>query len=399
MSLGNHNHTYYQLNIDLKAARGKLVDALDQYADLCLIVRNTHHQTSFKDIQPAGFPWSDVAPELLHIPLLETRLQEATQNLNRAYELGQARSSSAYSHPINKLPDEILAHIFCFATGTRPQDSHPIKESGTKLFPQYPDSLAQTCARWRQVALTCSALWTRIQLASHPTHFDSILDHAKLYAKRAGHHSLELYITDIQDEADLDLDSNIDGLGQFIVSIAPRTKSLEIVRSGSYTSEFEKESLAGVLQGCSEIFTGLAVCSKSLTYPGFIRPLDDDNKGWDMEVDLSPEQIERGLAHLTLLHTSQIFPPWGSTAYQGLVDLRLMPNHQFTYECPTIDAFEFIGILEASPHLRILHFGLDLNLSSHDASLDKVNVRLDDLEVLYLSASETYSPEDTEYEI
>ncbi|KAL5637327.1 hypothetical protein ACGC1H_001089 [Rhizoctonia solani] len=398
MSLGDYTHNHNQLRTELKATREKLVGALDRYADLCLIVRNTHHHTSFKDIQLAGFSWSDVASELLHLSLLHTRLQEAAKHLNRAYELGQARSHSGYSHPINKLPDEILAHVFRFAGAIRPQDSPSTRESSTKLFPQCPDSLAQTCARWRQVALTCSSLWTRIHLASHPTHFDSILDHAKLHVERAGHHSLELYIVDIRDVVDHDLASNIDDLEQFIASIAPRTNSLEIVRSGLYTSEFEKKSLAGILRGCSESFTTLAVRSRDLYRPGYIKPLDNSNKDWDMAVDLSPEQIERGLAHLIVLHASEISPTWSSTAYRGLVDLRLVPNYQSTLECPTINASEFIAILKASPRLRILHFGIHLCFS-HALSTDKVKVQLNDLEVLYLSASENHSPEDTGREI
>ncbi|KDN35473.1 hypothetical protein RSAG8_11556, partial [Rhizoctonia solani AG-8 WAC10335] len=202
----------------------------------------------------------------------------------------------------------------------------------------------------------------------------------------------------MQAEVDPDHNSNMDGLKQFIASIAPRTKSLEIVRSGLYTSGFEREGLAGILRGCSKIFTRLAMRSKGLCRPGYIRPFVENDKHWDRKVDLSPEQIERGLAHLTVLHASQISPEWGSTAYQGLVDLRLIPNHKYTRECPIIEASEFIAILKASPRLRILHFGLDLSFS-HGLSTDKVNVWLKELEVLHLSASGVYSPQDTEYEI
>ncbi|KDN35461.1 hypothetical protein RSAG8_11544, partial [Rhizoctonia solani AG-8 WAC10335] len=126
MSLNYYSSKHPKLKGDLTAAREQLFAALDQYAELCLNIRNTHHQASSK--QSTGFPWSELASELPFLPLLEARLQEATQNLNRAYELGQARTSPAYPPHIDKLPDEILTQIFRLA---QPRDLHPTGKYGT----------------------------------------------------------------------------------------------------------------------------------------------------------------------------------------------------------------------------------------------------------------------------
>ncbi|KAG8682945.1 hypothetical protein FRC11_014151, partial [Ceratobasidium sp. 423] len=224
-------------------------------------------------------------------------------NLTRAHDLGRARSGSDYPPPIDKLPDEILARIFQLAVLSEPRGLDLTGKRGARTFPRHPDSIAQTCARWRDVALACSPLWTHVYLAPHPTHFGSALDHAKSYAQRAGNLSLELHITDIEGQMEPDLGPNKNDWQQFLASIAPRTKSLEINRGDSAISGIGNETFAGILRGCSELFTRLVVHSDMLG-SGHIEPLnpDDDEEYWGpgtMKADLSREQIERGLEHLT----------------------------------------------------------------------------------------------------
>ncbi|EUC56347.1 F-box-like domain protein, partial [Rhizoctonia solani AG-3 Rhs1AP] len=384
-----------ELKGDLITAREQLFVALDRYTELCSKIRKTHHQ----DTQLAGFPWSEVASELPFLPLLEAKLQAATQNLHRAHELGRARTSSTYPPPIHKLPDEVLAQIFRIAAGVQLRDLHPIGKHGATTFPSYSDSIAQTCGRWRQIALECSPLWMHICLAPHPTQPELVFDRAKSCAQRAGQLPVQLRITDLEGQVDLDY-FNKNDIQEFFGSIAQRTKSLDIVRSNSSTSQLESEGLTNILRGCSEMFTRLIVRSQGLSSYGFIEPLNEPDEEWPgaIQVDLPLQQIERGLAHLTVLHASQIYPRWNSTAYHGLVDLRLISNHRYTYECPRIKPTEFVAILNASPRLRILHFGLNLN-SNPDLPINGMNVQLNDLEVLHLAASRCYGPEDTEYEI
>ncbi|KAG8741519.1 hypothetical protein FRC11_014745, partial [Ceratobasidium sp. 423] len=103
------------MRTDLSAAREELSAALDRYTELCLKIRNTHHQGLFEGAHVAGFPWPEVASELSFLPLLEAQLQGAMHNLIRAHDLGRVRSGSDYLPPIDKLPDEILARIFHLA--------------------------------------------------------------------------------------------------------------------------------------------------------------------------------------------------------------------------------------------------------------------------------------------
>ncbi|KAG8737785.1 hypothetical protein FRC11_001847, partial [Ceratobasidium sp. 423] len=166
------------MRTDLSAAREELSAALDRYTELCLKIRNTHHQGLFEDTHIAGFPWPEVASELSFLPLLEARLQGAMHNLIRAHDLGRVRSSPDYPPPIDKLPDEILARIFHLAVLSQTHGLDLTGKPGARTFPRLPDSIAQTCTRWREVALACSPLWAYIYLAPHSTHFGSALDHA-----------------------------------------------------------------------------------------------------------------------------------------------------------------------------------------------------------------------------
>ncbi|KAG8696380.1 hypothetical protein FRC11_000766, partial [Ceratobasidium sp. 423] len=299
MSPTDYTSEHHKMRTDLSTAREELSAALDRYAELCLKIRNSHHQGLSEDIHIAGFPWPEVASELSFLPLLEARLQGAMHHLIRAHDLGRARSGSDYLPPIDRLPDEILARIFHLAVLSEPRGLDLTGKPGARTFPRHPDSIAQTCARWREVALACSHLWTHDYLAPHPMHFGLALDHAKSYAQRAGNLCLELHITD----AEPDLGSNKNDWQQFLASIAPRTKSLEINRGHSAISGIGNKTFAGILQGCSELFTRLVVRSDMLG-SGHIEPLnpDDDEEYWGpgtMKAVLSREQIERGLEHLT----------------------------------------------------------------------------------------------------
>ncbi|KAG8714435.1 hypothetical protein FRC11_008475 [Ceratobasidium sp. 423] len=402
MSSSDPNPEYHKLKAELATAREQISAALDRYAELCLEIRDTHHRASFKNTPTAGFSWSELASELPILPLLETKLQEASRNLNRAHDLGRARSSSDYSPLIDKLPDEILAQIFGLAVSNQPRDLYLTGEHNARAFPQHPDAIAHTCARWRKVALACSSLWTHIYLAPHPIHFDSILNRARSYAQLASDLLLELHITDIEGQTGPSLGSNKDELQQFLSSVAHRIKALEIFRGNTSISGTESEGFSSILRGCSETLTRFVVHSKGLPGPKFVDPRhrnEEDGSPGVSQVDPSREQMECDLAYLTVSHMSEGYPQWASTTYRGLVDLRLMSDHEHIHECPRIQQSEFMTILDANPHLRILHFGLNLADSDDDLPWNYTSVRLYDLEVLYLCASGCYGPENTEYEI
>ncbi|CEL62354.1 hypothetical protein RSOLAG1IB_10407 [Rhizoctonia solani AG-1 IB] len=342
---------------ELIAARQQLSASLDRYAQVCLSIRNNHHRSS----HIAGFPLPEIASELPYLLLLQEKLQEAAQNLTRVHNLKQAKSTLVYPPPVYKLPNEILAQIFRLVVEGQSQELYLTAEHSASPMPRYADFIAQTCSHWREVALECSPLWRHIYLTPHPTRFDSVLDNAKTYAQRANHHALELHITDLEGQ-DSDLNSAW-LLGKFVASIADRVESFEILRHNFNGSEIESKALAAVLKGCSRTFTKLSTHSKVGTNHCFIEPLipsdgdDDEDVVGAIEVDISGEQIESGLAHLTVLHGCHIHPRWTSAAYQGLVDLRLTSKHDYHYQCSKIDSDEFTTILSASPCLRILHFG------------------------------------------
>ncbi|KAH7332938.1 hypothetical protein B0J17DRAFT_631930 [Rhizoctonia solani] len=353
MSSDTYSPEHHKLRTDLTTAREQLSAALDRYAGVCLNIRNTHHQASAKDAQLPGFPSSELVSELPILSLLEWRLHEATQNLTRAYELGQARTSRIYPPPIDKLPDELLAQIFRHVVASQPRNIYPTAVA----FPRYPNTLART----------------------------SILDHTKQYVQGTGHLPLELHITDLGNRIPPDLDSHLDDLQQFLASIARRTKSLEVARSNPSLSTIESEVFATILRGSSEMLTKVVIHSKGLTYPRFIgRPnqFDEDEESVAQEIDLSREQIERSLARLTVLHASQVY---------------LIGQAPPTTGC--ISPSEFLAILNASSGLRILHFGINLGFSRDDTTMNNATVRLEDLEVLHLTANGFHGPEDTEHEI
>ncbi|EUC58514.1 F-box-like domain protein [Rhizoctonia solani AG-3 Rhs1AP] len=98
---------------------------------------------------------------------------------------------------------------------------------------------------------------------------------------------------------------------------------------------------------------------------------------WPLELDSTEEDIETSFAPITVLHLRGIFPWWSSTAYHGLVDLRLLSTNAWSH----IQEVQLLAILKSSPGLRVLHFGLEI----HDltaATERVVPVILQDLQIV-----------------
>ncbi|KDN33136.1 hypothetical protein RSAG8_13775, partial [Rhizoctonia solani AG-8 WAC10335] len=89
---------------------------------------------------------------------------------------------------------------------------------------------------------------------------------------------------------------------------------------------------------------------------------DLDREFNNFALNLTERQIGRGFSTINTLHTHGIFPSWSSIAYHGLVDLRLLST---SYWSNTKEA-QIISVLNSSPGLRIIHFGLQIQDSDPD---------------------------------
>ncbi|QRW26549.1 alpha-L-fucosidase [Rhizoctonia solani] len=90
----------------------------------------------------------------------------------------------------------------------------------------------------------------------------------------------------------------------------------------------------------------------------FIRAKQDLNRekivGEQRLLDLSKDQLEEILLHITSLHASSPLFPWSSRVYHNLTELRL--SYSSVQHSNEISESNFVGILRSSPLLRRLEF-------------------------------------------
>ncbi|KAJ1303525.1 hypothetical protein OPQ81_011710 [Rhizoctonia solani] len=294
-----------------------------------------------------------------------------------------SQTCECYLHPstINNLPSEILIRIFhlLLPQGRAINSRYtPHKLSGYN----YPDYLAQVCTRWRRIAISCPTLWTYIDFPMWKP-LAPLLACAETRTERSGKLPLTVDIDDSYNRTRTYFNKTYSEIWE---PIADRVEALQLrVDLNDPVVHFCCSALEQiVLSRSTGIFSKLIIDTMSA---GYIIPVEerDINLGYrwdtwrDLELELLESQIETKFAGLTVLHLRGCFPALQSTAYHGLVDLRLYaPSDSWD----VIDEPQFIAILQASPNLQILHFATGFTAGS-----DKVTpVSLNDLELVDISS-------------
>lgn len=285
--------------------------------------------------------------------------------------------------PIHVLPPEIMTRIFQLVLDTQPcyfADQAQDSLKGSPIL--YPEILSHICSRWRHIAINSRVLWSHVDLVPFNTRSSlpssRFIARAAAFAARSGHSPLHVHVagrTTSNDSDSLDIDTD---LNEFCISIAPRMKSLDLSTYHSF-----RILHLFVLQSClTNCVPGslheLVVTSNtgilSSTYGG-------DIETGDPFIDIDQQHNTECLLAVRDLRLTGIYFPWAHPVYHGLVELHLMPQNEYLGPSLDIPQAQFMGILNGSPKLRILYFGLNLTeLIPHNNA--HTHTKLDDLEVL-----------------
>ncbi|CAE6341391.1 unnamed protein product [Rhizoctonia solani] len=282
---------------------------------------------------------------------------------------------------INTLPPEIITRIFHLAL-EHPCDLHLRNASNSRgIHFDYPGYL-QTCARWRKIAISSSSLWCHIDMSPHQRDYGKLLARTQTFLARARGLPIELHISGNKDRPVDPTAQGYNDVHELISRISDRVETLDLTVTKN-TQGFIRTALRQLLVGQHSGFKKLAIRSEEY-YDVFISPMDADSDAdsdlgergdgpASLRLEVTEEQIETSFASLAVVHLFGIFPSWSSAAYSQLVDLRLMSTSEWSH----IKVGELAKILESSPALQILHFGLEL--TSH---VDVTPITLKDLRVV-----------------
>ncbi|CAE6369934.1 unnamed protein product [Rhizoctonia solani] len=353
----------------LRSAGDHLHAAWETYIRVCSALQSYQIQRDPLDKNvPSEFS-SMLDTQLAFIASYESKIQEIKVTIRRArnYSLGLA--------PINSLPAEILSGIFQLVSPQR-CDLHELS-SDKKHYPTYPENLTHVCSLWRRIAISCCSLWCHIDLTSYEPYYNALVERAETHSARAGQLPIELHVVDDVHSHIKRLPPGYDQLDKFISRISARVKTLNLFLEnnvwGFLCSVFDT-----VLLNQHPILTKLIVRTENYPsasiYASTYTSSPPDIEDQDILLDLTEDQIESSFSPLTALHLAGIFPSWSSTAYHGLVDLRLSsPDGR-----SSVEEAQLISILTSSPGLRIFHFGLLIGSTTDEV----MPVYLQDLQVV-----------------
>lgn len=281
--------------------------------------------------------------------------------------------NSTGASPVGKLPDEILTQLFLIVSQENYWNS---------------DRLAQVCSRWRSVALNYPYLWSHIDYSPHEFNTPGSRFYsrnlAELHVARSAGVPLEIHITESYDHDEEDLDLNLE-TKQFFESIVPRMGALYVKLQGTDFDEVIDFYQAVIIFLISNSTPG---CLTKLVidytqWANFV-PAGAKNDIYGLELPLSASELDQIFTPITVLDVKGLYPQWSSTAYHGLVDLRISSDN---YDHRPMSELEFVTILKASPELRILHFSYPIS-DRLQGDVSSFRVALNNLQVLHVAIHE-----------
>ncbi|KAL5632254.1 hypothetical protein ACGC1H_000302 [Rhizoctonia solani] len=262
--------------------------------------------------------------------------------------------------PINSLPPEILTRIF-YLVLAQPCNLHLLSPGDKTHYPIYPDYLAQVCSLWRDIAISTCSLWCHLDLSPDEPYYEELIARAERHIARAGTLPIELHIADNKNEHFRSMNRNHINLFELVSRISSRVNALEFITEDIL--DFHHEVFMRLLLGRPSNFTKFTTrrghnYSDALILAGSADSDELDEEFTLFQLNVTQDQIQNLFAPLTVLRLHGLFPYWSSTAYQGLVDLRLLSRN--SRPRTPIREGQFKTILASSPGLRILHFGLNI---------------------------------------
>ncbi|KAG8725388.1 hypothetical protein FRC09_000029 [Ceratobasidium sp. 395] len=296
------------------------------------------------------------------LPGLASDIEQAV-TANRV--LKALRNKSATVVRINKLPSEVLIRIFGLLCHSR-QDL-----CGADNPYRPPRILACVNTYWRQLILSNSHLWTRINLASLDKLSEKPLEHTQAQLTCAGTLPLDVVLDGTQQWSDHSLFQKIRDL---LREVAPRLRSLTY-QADRPTGFSPREVL---LHWIRHGTPGSGHTLKLLSYSS--AEVDDLRPELLLLHSISMEQMDAFFTPVRHLALHRHYIGWSSVLYHNLVELDLSFDSSFLHFPTTA---EFAAVLSASPGLHALKlFGFGLQSSSPSDAVRPI--RLDHLEILFL---------------
>ncbi|KDN45683.1 hypothetical protein RSAG8_04767, partial [Rhizoctonia solani AG-8 WAC10335] len=388
---------------ELHAASSLLSAALERYLNACSAL---HDGCSYHSSNTPTELSDSVNKELALVKAHMGKLTQAEVVVKRA------RNNLA-SVPINVLPSEVLVHIFHLVLVQQPcplQVPYYWNSESTVRFPKYPDTFSHVCSRWRRIANASHELWSHIDIALSCSLSKGFCNRAVAYVARAHQAPLDIHFIDPgcirrvrrptvhdydseQESSDAENDTDDWNKAMYInnpkeftflaPSARPRIRSLGLLAHEQYHPIHNK-----ALEHClvNSLPSSLFELVTDVSGGGFIDPsffetsLDLQNRKYASNTHfsglLSEQQIESAWRSTATLYLRDRYNRWTSTAYRGLIELRLLGGSR-------ISGSELTGILGSSPGLRILHCDFNVSDSPPLRALT-IPVILQELEVLNL---------------
>ncbi|KAL5633005.1 hypothetical protein ACGC1H_003483 [Rhizoctonia solani] len=330
-----------------------------------------------------------------------------------------ARNSTLSIVRISSLPEEIILRVFRLVIGAENCTFETEVDAGR--LPRHSLAISQVCSRWRGIALGSQHLWSHVDLSPYFPLCRRLVSRAEVFASRAGAIPLDVHIIEQLPKTNYNDHEAADDLEEFFISLGSRVGSLEI----DFASGFH-DLYGGIISRCLEYCspdkltrfvlkfrtntkkTSPGTCysddsssqsdqdtdfgledeedsndssssfGNPVTRDAFLYTHDRPNpKLGSWALDITNSKLDDALFPVTVLKLDKIFPCWTSRAYHGLAELRLV-GWDPARESMQLKEQQLVEILESSPALRTLHFGLEITPAANALP----PVELKELEVL-----------------
>ncbi|KAG8681514.1 hypothetical protein FRC11_001025, partial [Ceratobasidium sp. 423] len=362
---------------ELHAASKVLHLALDRYFTACdALVANSKSLNSLHTLQEIS---DSVTRELQSAASYANRISQAKS------AIGVARNSYSSIVPISSLPEEIILRIFHLVLGAEQSTFETEVDEGR--LPQQSLATTQVCSRWRQIALGSQRLWSRVNLSSYDRLSRQLVSRGEIFASWAGDVPLDVYLIEQLPKSRIDGVVAYQDLSQFFTSVGSRVGSLTLTFTKQHFGGYFPDILQDCLTSCApgkltRFVLKLRTNHASHSWLASDSESDDGGEsddfsgdafllpsGWNglgdvggrraYRVDLTSTQLDELLFPVTVLKLDKVFPYWTSKAYYGLVELRLV-SWELEGNSIRIPEQHLVGILQSSPGLRTLQFGLEI---------------------------------------
>ncbi|KAG8775593.1 hypothetical protein FRC12_001399 [Ceratobasidium sp. 428] len=309
-----------------KSARSLLAATIQSYLSTC---SNLHTTCANPVFQPATRFAVEEALVAIDTELESLALEEDMLCNGRTL-LAATRNYSARLTRVNALPSEILARIFAFSKTY----NYCIDDGYLR-----PDSFTSVCVYWRQVALAATDLWTHIDIG--PTTPYGLTELLLDQSKDTPIHVHVIESEEASDTGDPDACTCGCAAEEIMSQLEPhihRLRTLKIMADSA-----DGEIIPAILDEWSTLDDIGAPVSLSVVRPYSKRVLL-------IPIEKKPPyNLENLLLAFNSVHLDCVRFKWASSAYRGLVDLRLSFCRYVRISMP-----QLFDILSSCPGLHTL---------------------------------------------